>query len=75
MTTTFRLRLVTGSWLAIVVALVGSSVLVGASLTASALMFVGCLAPAAIMVLLGFGAPAPPVKEWLHVVERRAPAE
>jgi hypothetical protein len=38
-------------------------------------VFVGCLAPAAIMVLLGFGAPAPPVKEWLHVVERNARAE
>jgi hypothetical protein len=72
MTTTSRIWLVTGSWLAVVVALVGSSVLVGASLTASALVFAGCLAPAAIMVLLGFGAPSPPVKDWLHVVERNA---
>lgn len=75
MTATSRLWLVTGTWLSIVVALVGSSVMAGASLTASVLVFAGCLAPAAIMVLLGLGAPSPPVSEWLHVVERRARAE
>jgi hypothetical protein len=75
MTTTLRIWLVTGTWLGIVVALVGLSVRAGASLTASALVFAGCLGPAAIMVLLGLGAPSPPVSQWLHVVEQSVHAE
>jgi hypothetical protein len=70
MTTTSRIWLVTGSWLGILVALVGSSFIAGASLTASALVFAGCLAPAAIVVLLGMNAPSPPVTQWLHGIER-----
>jgi hypothetical protein len=74
MTTTSRIWLVTGSWLGILVAMVGSSFMAGASLTASALVLVGCLAPAAVVVLLGLSAPSPPVTQWLHVIERDARA-
>lgn len=53
-------------WLAAVLAIVGSSVAVGANLSTSALLFVVCTAPLALVRLIGFGAPPPTVAEVLY---------
>ncbi len=56
-------------WFAAVLVIVGTSMTVGASLSTSALLFVVCAAPMAVLWLIGFGAPPPTVAEVLYAAD------
>jgi len=60
-----------GGWLATVALIIASSVLSGASLSTSVLLFAIGVAPAVIMVILGGNGPSPTVAEILHSVETK----
>lgn len=66
-------RTVIGVWLAVLLAVAGAGALSGASITigTSALWFVTCVVPPAVMLMMWRGAPPPTVAEILHAVDRR----
>ena len=66
-----RIALIGGCWLAMVAMIVAFSVAAGASLSTSALLFVLCVMPMGVAMLIGFGAPSPTVAEVLHAVHTR----
>lgn len=55
-----------GVWFGTLAAIIACSVALGASLSTSALLLVLGVAPAGVMLLVGFGAPPPTVAEILH---------
>jgi hypothetical protein len=66
-------RTVIGVWFAVLVAVAGAGALSGVSITIgiSALWFVACVVPPAVMLMVWRGAPPPTVAEILHAVNRR----
>jgi hypothetical protein len=64
-----RAWIVGGVWSAALVALIATSVSMGARLSTSTLLFAIGAAPALVMMLIKAGAPSPSVAEILHAVE------
>ena len=66
-------RAVIGVWFAVLVAVAGAGALSGVSITIgiSALWFLACVVPPAVMLMLWRGAPPPTVAEILHAVDGR----
>ena len=65
-----RTRLL-GGWFAAVAVIVAWSVAMDARLSTSALLFVIGVAPVAVVVLIGAGAPSPTVAEILYSVNAK----
>lgn len=59
------------SWFAVVAIIVSISMALGAKLSTSMLLLVLGVAPACVMLLIGFGSPAPTVAEILHSVDAK----
>jgi hypothetical protein len=64
-----RMWVVGTVWLTALVIMLASSVAMGARLSTTALLLVIGVAPAIVMLLIGFGAPPPTVAELLHSVD------
>jgi hypothetical protein len=66
-------RAVIGVWFAVLVAVAGAGALSGVSITTgiSALWFVACVVPPAVVLMVWRGTPPPTVAEILHAVDRR----
>jgi hypothetical protein len=64
---------VIGAWFTVLVAVAIAGALSGVSITmaTSALWFVACVVPPAVMLMVWRGAPPPTVAEILHTVDRR----
>lgn len=67
---TSRMWLVLGVWLTAVVAIVSSSVAMGAYVSTSALILLLCTVPMGITLLIGLGAPPPTIAEILHTINK-----
>ena len=66
-----RIAFIGGCWLAMVAMIAAFSVAAGASLLTSALLFVLCVMPMGVALLIGFGAPSPTVAEVLYAVHTK----
>jgi hypothetical protein len=66
-----RTWLVGGVWFAALAVTVAGSVAMDARLSTSALLLVMGVAPAAVILLMGLGAPPPTVAEVLHAVDSK----
>jgi hypothetical protein len=63
------LRLIAGGWFAALAGVVACSVMIGARLSTSVLLFLVCVAPMGVVFLIGLGAAPPTVAELLYAVD------
>jgi hypothetical protein len=68
-----NVRILIGAWIAVLIVVAGTAALSGVSITFgnSALWFVACVVPPAVMLMVWRGAPPPTMAEILYAVDRR----